>query len=176
MIMAKTLVTYASKMGGTEGIAQAVAQELRGAGLAVDLVPADEVSGLDPYDAVVLGSAVYAGRWRRPARRLLKRLVAAKSIDHPVRVWLFHSGPLGPGQAQASMPAPGKVAAYAIALSADQPKTFGGRIEPATARGFLAGSMAKGDLAGDYRDFPQITEWARTIAVELRSSTAGAAA
>lgn len=174
--MSRTLVAYASRMGGTEGIAQAVADELRAAGLVVDLMPAAGVHHLTGYDSVVLGSAVYSGRWMRPARALLKQLVASRHVGHQVRVWLFHSGPLGPGQAQASVPAPGKVAAYAIALSADQPKTFGGRIEPATARGFLAGSMAKGDLAGDYRDFPQITEWARTIAVELRSSTAGAAA
>lgn len=172
MIMAKTLVTYASKMGGTEGIAQAVAQELRGAGLAVDLVPADEVSGPDPYDAVVLGSAVYAGRWRRPARRLLKRLVAAKSIDHPVRVWLFHSGPTGPGHADGVVPAPGDVAAAAIALGADQPTTFGGRIEPDTAKGFLARSMAKGDLAGDYRDFDRIRTWADQIAATLTAPAA----
>lgn len=172
--MSRTLVAYASRMGGTEGIAQAVADELRAAGLVVDLLPAADVHDLTGYDSVVFGSAVYAGRWMRPARALLKRLAADRHVGHRVRVWLFHSGPLGPGQAQASVPAPGKVAAYAIALGADQPKTFGGRIEPESAKGFLADSMAKGDLAGDYRDFPQITEWARTIAAELRSSTAGA--
>ncbi|ACV78809.1 flavodoxin domain-containing protein [Nakamurella multipartita] len=165
--MSKTLVAYASKMGGTEGIAQAVAEELRGAGLEVDLRPADDVSGFDAYDSVILGSAVYAGRWRRPARRLLKRLVAANSIEHPIRVWLFHSGPTGPEHADGVVPAPGDVAAAAIALGCAQPATFGGRIETATAKGFLAKSMAKGDLAGDFRDFDRIRTWADGIAAEL---------
>jgi len=172
--MSRTLVAYASRMGGTEGIAQAVADGLRREGLDVDLIPAADVQEVAGYDAVVLGSALYTGRWLRPARVLLENLAANRRRGHPVRVWLFHSGPLGPGQAHTTAPAPGKVAAYAIALGADQPTTFGGRIEPATAKGFLAGSMAKGDLAGDYRDFPQITDWARRIAVELTASTTGA--
>lgn len=168
--MSRTLVAYASKMGGTEGIARAVADELRSAGLEVDLVRAEDVSSLERYDSVILGSAVYAGRWRRPARRLLRQLVTDKGIDHPVRVWLFHSGPTGPDKAGTRVPAPAKVAAQAIALGADQPTTFGGRIEPATAKGFLATNMAKGDLAGDYRDFGEIAAWARGIAAELTAS------
>jgi menaquinone-dependent protoporphyrinogen oxidase len=170
--MSRTLVAYASKMGGTEGIARAVADGLRGAGLEVDLARAEDVRDLEPYGSVILGSAIYAGRWRRPARRLLRLLVADKRIDHPVRVWLFQSGPTGPDKAGTSVPAPAKVAAQAIALGADQPTTFGGRIEPATAKGFLATSMAKGDLAGDYRDFGQIAAWARGIAADLTADAA----
>lgn len=172
--MPRTLVAYASRMAATEGIARAIADEMRRQGIDVDLKPAADVRDLTGYDAVILGSAVYAGRWLRPARTLLKRLAASRQPAHPVRVWLFHSGPLGPAQAKSSVPAPRKVAAYAIALGADQPTTFGGRIEPATAKGFLAGSMAKGNLAGDYRDFPQIAAWAGTIAVELKTSASGA--
>lgn len=174
--MSRTLVAYASRMGGTEGIARAVADEMRQQGIDVDLRPAAEVHELTGYDAVVLGSAVYAGRWLRPARTLLKRLTVSRQVAHPLRVWLFHSGPLGPGQARSTVPAPRKVAAYAIALGAGRPTTFGGRIEPATAKGFLARSMAKGDMSGDYRDFTQITDWARTIATELRASTTGSPA
>lgn len=172
--MSRTLVAYASRMGGTEGIARAVADELRSGGLDVDLIPAADVRDGAGYDAVVLGSGLYAGRWLRPARALLKKLAANRKLGHPVPVWLFHSGPLGPGQAHTTVPAPGKVAAYAIALGANPPTTFGGRIEPATAKGIVAGSMAKSDLAGDYRDFAQITDWARKIAVELAASTTGA--
>ena len=172
--MSRTLVAYASRMGGTQGIARVVADELRRKGLAVDLAPAANVLGLDAYDSVVLGSAVYTGRWLRPARRLLARLAASKRIGHPVRVWLFQSGPTGPGQDHATVSAPGRVAALAIALGADQPTTFGGRIEKATAKGLLATSMAKGDLAGDYRDFAEITAWARGIGSDLRNSAVGA--
>lgn len=172
--MSRTLVAYAGRMGGTEGIAAAVADELRRAGIEVDLRPATQVRSVDGYDAVVLGSALYAGRWQRPARTLLKRMVRGRHLADPVRVWLFHSGPLGTDRATAAVPAPSRVAAYAIALGADQPTTFGGRLEPATARGFLARRMAAGEMAGDYRDFAQITAWAADIAAQLRASTAGA--
>lgn len=171
--MMTTLVSYATKMGGTEGIARTVADELRRAGLEVEVKSADSVGPLDQYGAVVLGSAVYAGRWRRPARKLLKRLADNRAV-HPVPVWLFHSGPTGPGSAGKAVPAPGKVAAMAEALGASAPQTFGGRIEPETAKGFLATSMAKGDLAGDYRNFDDITRWAAGIADQLRIAAGGA--
>lgn len=173
--MSRTLVAYAGRMGGTEGIARAIADEIRRAGIDVDLRPAAQVRSVAGYDAVVLGSAVYAGRWLRPARALLKHLVATRHLADPMRVWLFHSGPLGADRAADEVPAPSRVAAYAITLGADQPTTFGGRLEPATAKGFLARRMAAGDMAGDYRDFDRITAWAAAIAAQLRGSPAGAA-
>jgi hypothetical protein len=45
-----------------------------------------------PYDAVVLGSAVYAGHWLKPARALADRCAAALRARP---VWLFSSGPVG---------------------------------------------------------------------------------
>src|SRR5580765_1760931 len=157
--MVRTLVSFASRLGGTEGIARAIADELQRQGLQVDLRSAQAVGSLADYDSVIHGSAVYTGRWMRPARRLLKRLVAEQG-SRPVRDWLFHSGPTGPGAEGRTMSHPGKVAELAAALGTPPPQTFGGRIEPETAKGFLASSMAKGDLGGDYRNFEQVTAWA----------------
>ena len=70
----KVLVTAASKHGGTTDIATAIAEELRAAGLLPTIVEPSQVTGLDGYDAVVLGSGVYAGRWRferRPSTALV---------------------------------------------------------------------------------------------------------
>lgn len=55
----KVLVAYASKRGSTAEIAEAVAKALAEAGLDVDCIKSDDVSDVSPYDAVVLGSAVY---------------------------------------------------------------------------------------------------------------------
>jgi menaquinone-dependent protoporphyrinogen oxidase len=71
--MSQVLVAYASKHGATAEIAEAIAEQLRQAGHAVDCVPAGEAARVDSYDAVVIGSAVYMKRWRPEARRLLKR-------------------------------------------------------------------------------------------------------
>jgi menaquinone-dependent protoporphyrinogen IX oxidase len=56
------LVAYATKYGATAGIAEKIGQVLRQAGLLTDVLPVDRVSDLTPYEAVVLGSAVYIGK------------------------------------------------------------------------------------------------------------------
>jgi len=66
-MMDKVLVAYATKHGATAEIAEKIGQVLRQAGLRTDVLPADGVSDLTPYKAVVLGSAFYLGRWRKVA-------------------------------------------------------------------------------------------------------------
>ncbi|HEX7555626.1 MAG TPA: flavodoxin domain-containing protein [Leptolinea sp.] len=55
----KILVTYATKYGSTQGVAEAITEELRAKGHTVDLTPARDVKSLDGYTAVVLGSPLY---------------------------------------------------------------------------------------------------------------------
>ena len=61
------LVAYASKRGSTAEIAEAIAEALRQSGVSVDCIEAGKVGSVEPYDAVVLGSAVYIKRWRGDA-------------------------------------------------------------------------------------------------------------
>jgi menaquinone-dependent protoporphyrinogen oxidase len=58
----QVLVAYATKYGATAEIAEKKGQVLRKAGLRADVLSADRVSDLAPYNAVVLGSAVYIGQ------------------------------------------------------------------------------------------------------------------
>jgi menaquinone-dependent protoporphyrinogen oxidase len=83
----KVLVSAASRHGATSEIAEEIGKALR-----VDVRPAEQVSSVEDYEAVVLGSAVYAGRWLQPARELAERHAGALS-ERPV--WLFSSGPVG---------------------------------------------------------------------------------
>lgn len=138
--MTRVLVAYASKMGGTAGIAEAIAAELRSCGADVDLRDARDAPDVLGYDAVLVGSAIYAGRWQRSAVTLLRRVLHARELP---KVWLFHSGPTGPDAGAKSVPSPRKVAALADELGAVSPETFGGRIEAATAKGLIARSMAR---------------------------------
>ena len=66
------LVAYATKAGSTREVADAVARTLREHGLEADVRPAEEVGTLAPYNAVVLGTALYAGRVHKAARRFLR--------------------------------------------------------------------------------------------------------
>ena len=90
----KVLVAYGSKHGATAEIAEAIGRAIQEAGLTVDVLSADAVGSLSPYQAVVLGSAVYAGMWRKEAIQLLESQEEALA---QVPVWIFSSGPTGEG-------------------------------------------------------------------------------
>jgi len=67
------LVTVASKHRGTGEIGEALAAALRATGLSVETRAPETVTSLDRFDAVILGSAVYAGRWMDSATRFTER-------------------------------------------------------------------------------------------------------
>jgi Flavodoxin domain len=50
-----------------------IAEVLSEHGLEATVLPPEQVEEVDGYDAVVLGSAVYAGHWLKPARELVER-------------------------------------------------------------------------------------------------------
>jgi menaquinone-dependent protoporphyrinogen IX oxidase len=83
------LVAYASKHGATEGIAQHIARSLNEAGREADARSVTDVHEFGAPDAVVIGSAVYAGSWRKEAVEFVE-----SHADELARlpVWLFSSG------------------------------------------------------------------------------------
>ena len=159
----RVLVAYGSRMGGTRGIAELVGDALTDAGFQVDVRPAPEVSGLDPYDAVVIGGALYTGHWHRQARRFIKRHTGVLR-ERPV--WVFSSGPLNGSAAEEIPPVP-QVQELLDRIGTRGHITFGGRL-PADAKGFPASAMAK-THAGDWRDPERIRGWAADVAMELLS-------
>jgi menaquinone-dependent protoporphyrinogen oxidase len=56
------------------------------------LLPAAKVRDLSPYDAVMVGGALYANRWHRDARRYVARHVDAL---RRVPVWCFPAAQSG---------------------------------------------------------------------------------
>nr|WP_232327799.1 flavodoxin domain-containing protein [Kibdelosporangium sp. MJ126-NF4]CTQ98975.1 flavodoxin [Kibdelosporangium sp. MJ126-NF4] len=163
MTISKVLVAYATKMGSTREIAEAIGTRIASGGDEVTVLPVEDVVDVGYYDAVVVGSALYMFRWRREAVAFLRRF----HKDLAVRpVWLFHSGPIGENADQPQK-TPAAVARLVATMGATEPVTFAGRIEPATARGFMAARMAKGPLAGDCRDWDKIREWAAEVARSL---------
>ncbi|HEX2620005.1 MAG TPA: flavodoxin domain-containing protein [Phototrophicaceae bacterium] len=88
--MKHVLVTYASKYGSTAEIAAAIATTLKADNIKVDLYPVQQIELLSPYDAVIVGSAIYAGHWLHDAAEFLKRFEDELS---QIPVWLFSSGP-----------------------------------------------------------------------------------
>lgn len=168
----KVLVTAASQHGATAGIAQAIGETLANHGLAVTVTPPGNVTAVDSYDAVVLGSAVYMGHWLDQAKDLVNRCRDGLATRP---VWLFSSGPVGdPGKkfTQSMWQDPVDVAGIRTATHARDHRIFAGML---SQKGLTAGQRAAllvfRGMRGDFRDWPQIRQWADGIARELVHDT-----
>ncbi|MBN1663603.1 MAG: flavodoxin domain-containing protein [Deltaproteobacteria bacterium] len=62
-IKKKVLITYASQYGSTGGVADAIGKELCSKDIAADVVLIKNASNVSSYQAVVIGSAIYRGKW-----------------------------------------------------------------------------------------------------------------
>jgi menaquinone-dependent protoporphyrinogen oxidase len=166
----KVLVTAASRHGATSAIAQAIAQELSEARIDTVVVAPDKVRSLDGYDAVIIGSGVYVGKWLDSAREFVEREAAALATRP---VWLFSSGPVGSPPVPATDP---DVTALVEATRAREHRVIPGRIDRSKLSfGERAVTKLVRAAEGDFRPWPEIAAWARDIAAALRQETASTA-
>lgn len=160
----KVLVTAASKYGATMEIAEAIGEAMRDGGVDVTVAPVAQVTAIDGYDALVVGSAVYVGQWLKPARAFVE-LHAEALRARPV--WLFSSGPLGFPPKPEAFPAEAELVA---ATGARGHMLFAGRID--TSRLNLAEKALVAALRapeGDFRNWGEIRRWAHSISASLRA-------
>jgi len=163
------LVAYATKYGATAEIADKIGQVLRQAGLRADVLPADRAGDLTPYKAVVLGSAVYIGQWRKEAAKFLEAN-EKKLAGRPV--WLFSSGPTGKGDPVELMKGwrfPKALQPIAERTHARDMAIFHGALDSKKLN-LIEKWMIKNVKApvGDFRDWDAITAWATAIADALK--------
>jgi menaquinone-dependent protoporphyrinogen oxidase len=160
----KILVTAASKHGSTDGIAKAIGAELATRGLEVMVAPVQDVGAIDPYDAVVLGSAIYLGNWMKPAKEFAARQADALAS---VPVWLFSSGPVGnpppedPGDRR-------RGDEIAKTIGARDHRVFAGKLDRKDLNLIeRAAVRAAKSPDGDFRNWDEIRGWAAGIAEAL---------
>jgi menaquinone-dependent protoporphyrinogen oxidase len=167
----KVLVAYATKYGATEGIARRIGKGLDEAGFEVYVQPVEKVGELEPYTAVILGSAVYAGQWRKEASDFLTQNEQALA-QRPV--WFFSSGPTGEGDPVDMMKG---------WIFPENLRPIAERIGPRDTAFFLGDlNLKKLNLpekmiikamkapTGDYRDWDAIDAWTSSIIMELQSA------
>ena len=68
----RILVAYASRAGSTGEVAEVIGEVLCDGGEAVDVRLAKDVTDVSPYRAVVVGSAIYMGRWMSEAVKFVE--------------------------------------------------------------------------------------------------------
>ena len=71
------LVTYASRLGATAGVAEAIGKTLMDSGAQVEVRRMEEVTDLTPYSAVVAGSAIRNKQWLPDAMQFVQTHQAA---------------------------------------------------------------------------------------------------
>jgi menaquinone-dependent protoporphyrinogen oxidase len=167
--MTKVLIAYASKYGSTAEIAAAVGGVLEEEGLSVTVAQAGSVSDIRPYEAVVLGSAVYVGNWMAEAVTFLEKY-ESELMTRPL--WLFSSGPTGEGDAREIVNGwlfPESIQPVADRLGPREIALFHGSIDLARLNfGERLLVKAMNGSTGDHRDWVAIRAWGKRIAGTLK--------
>lgn len=166
----RVLVAYATKRGSTREVAQSVAETLRAEGFEVECRRAAEIEDPDGYAGVVLGGALYMGRWHADARDFLKR---HRRPLAPLRLAVFAMGPrtLAESDIEESRKQLDNALAMVPELEPVSVAVFGGVVDPAKLR-FPFNRMP----ASDARDWDAIQAWARDVTVQLQVEDAVALA
>jgi menaquinone-dependent protoporphyrinogen oxidase len=155
------LVAYASKHGSTREVAVAIADSLRSRGFDVELEEAADVRDVSGYSGVVVGGALYTGRWHRDAIGLLRR---HRGQLGTVPVAVFGMGPKtdSPGDLDGAR----RQVEHALAKVPDvRPLAvgvFGGVVDPTKLR-FPFSRLP----ASDARDWDAIRRWADEVGAAL---------
>ncbi len=167
--MKKILIAFSTKHNATAEMAGAMADTLRSmGGFEVDVKDAAIVLGLKPYDAVVVGSAIYAGRWQNEAVSFLRRYKDQLSRKP---VWVFASGPVGEGEhlvPKDVMAVPDDIREYIDQIQPREIALFSGKLDFSDLS-FLERTVSKlvRTPEGDFRDWDAIRAWARGIGESL---------
>jgi len=159
------LVAYASKHGSTREIAERIAADLSDGGHSADALAVTAAIDLGRYDAFVIGSAVFYGKWMNDAVEFVRRNAFVLS-SRPT--WLFSSGPIGAmdtfGGDQRERAVPAEIAALSSLVGAKSHRVFYGRLDQ-KALGRFEGLVARvAGASGDFRDWEDIDGWAGEIA------------
>lgn len=162
------LIAYASKYGATQEIAQRVGEVLERGGAHVDVRPAEDVTSVQGFGAVVIGSGVYSANWLPDAVELLESFQDDLSSK---AVWLFSSGPTAegdPAEVLGGWTFPANLQPLIDSIHPKNVALFAGKIDAnkLSLEDWLSNRSMRG-VVGDYRDWQTIEAWGERISQSL---------
>jgi len=171
----RILVAYATRMGSTASVAEAIAEVLRDQGAQVDVQPVGKARSLAGYTSAIIGSAIRAGRLMPEVVSFVRKHQAELS-RMPVAYFVVCLTMANDTEENRCT-----VAAYLDALRAKTPS-----VKPVDV-GLFPGVMDSRRLPfllrliiramkspeGDFRDWDAVREWAARIAPALSGKQGG---
>jgi len=163
----KILVTYASRSGSTQAVAQTVGEELVNLGAEVDLRFLLDVKHVENYDAIIIGAPLRSGKWLPEATRFVyshQPQLRKKSVAYFVVCMTLHNDTpknqqkvLSALETASDYVKPIDIGLFAGNLNRKNMPSWWGRIV----------TKLSGLPEGDYRNFPLIRRWGITVGKKI---------
>ncbi len=172
--MSKILVAYGSRHGSTKEIANRIGSTLTQEGHEVDVKKASKSIPVDPYDLVVIGSGIQAGGWTKETKNFM-RLNGSSLKWKKTALYVSCGDFMEKEKHEESIKKYLHDVAEKNALTPVAYGFFGGTFDFTGKNGFIYNMfmrMVKGDLEKkgiktegiyDFRDWDQITQWAKEL-------------
>jgi menaquinone-dependent protoporphyrinogen oxidase len=169
----KILVTYASRLGSTADVAEAIGKTLRDSGADVDVRRMEDVTDLTPYRAVVAGSAIRGKQWLPEAMQFMQKHQAALRQKSFAAFLVCMTLAMNNGEKYrphvatfldpvSAMVKPMSAGLFAGVLDIGKISSFSDRLK------FRISVLFGVWKEGDHRDWNAIREWATSIAPLLQ--------
>jgi len=158
----RILVAYATRYGSTAEVAEAIGEELRKTGVAVDVRPVNDLEDLSPYRAAIIGSPIYMGKWLPESQVFIER---NQQILRTIPVAYFAVGlTVADGGAEILRKAEASMDQVRMLVNPVDTGIFPGKLESdrlsLTDRTIIKLIRAK---AGDLRNWEAVRAWAQAV-------------
>jgi menaquinone-dependent protoporphyrinogen oxidase len=162
----RVLVCYASRYGSTGEIAKAMAEELEKKGITTDIARVEDVTVMEGFSAVILGSPLYMGKMLPEAREFVHKF---RGPLNRLPLYVFVAGYTFRERLEEYLKS-GEDAIDAIRLYVNPADVgyFAGRVNPDLVSSPDRAILLMGGVhPGDFRDWNRVRQWAGQIGEKI---------